>query len=111
MAVLLQRGQIVRIIPSLPTIKRLAADAEVAAGVSHIVATTIEIHPSQPNPSSTAQLHPDPSQSTRPRRIPFRICILTLYSSVTNHSEREHSANDLEESGQPSAVSRQQSGR
>jgi len=83
----------------------------VAAGVSHIVATTIEIHPSQPNPSSTAQLHPDPSQSTRPRRIPFRICILTLYSSVTNHSEREHSANDLEESGQPSAVSRQQSGR
>src|SRR5437588_12423227 len=90
LAARLQRGQSVRIIPSLSTIKRLAADAEVAAGVSHIVATTIEIHPSQPNPSSSAQLHPDPSQSTRPRRLPLPNMHFDTLFECHYHSEREH---------------------
>ncbi|HUD55322.1 MAG TPA: hypothetical protein VMR02_08850, partial [Terracidiphilus sp.] len=51
MTALFQRRQIVRIIAPLPTIERLPADAEVTAGVGYLAAATIEIHPSQANPS------------------------------------------------------------
>jgi len=69
--VLLQRGQIVPLITTLPTIKRLATDAELTAGMGHVIAATIEIHPSQPQPSSPAQLHPDSGQPARTRRLPL----------------------------------------
>src|ERR1700758_1626179 len=92
MAALLQRGQIVRIITALPTIKHLSADAEVAAGVSHVVAASVEIHPAQPHPRFPAQLHPDPSQSARPRRFPLtnlhfdtlRVSLIILNESTDN---------------------------
>src|SRR5882724_511152 len=92
MAALLQRGQIVRIIAALPTIKRLATDAKVTAGMGPVATATIEIHPSQPNPRLPAQLHSRPSQP-QPGGFPLRICIWTLYSSVTNHSGREQRGN------------------
>ena len=50
MAALLQRAQIVPIITAVPTIKRLVTDAKMTAGMGHVGAGTIEIHPSQPNP-------------------------------------------------------------
>ena len=59
----LQTGQIIGIIASLPAIKRLAADAEVAAGAGHITAVTIEIHPGQPYPGFPAELRSGPGQS------------------------------------------------
>lgn len=55
MAPFLQRGQIVRIITPLPTIKRLPTDAKVTAGMRHVAAATTEIHPGQPNPSLSTQ--------------------------------------------------------
>ena len=60
MTALLQRAQIVRIITTLPAIERLAANAEVTAGLGHVAAATIEIHPGQPDPGFPTQLHPEP---------------------------------------------------
>jgi hypothetical protein len=91
MAALLQRGQIVRIITALPTIKRLATDAKVTAGMGPVAAATIEIHPSQPNPRLPAQLHSRPSQLARSGRFPFanlpfrhsiRVSLIILNESI-----------------------------
>src|SRR5713226_7813491 len=89
MAALLQRGQVVRIIPALPTIKRLTTDAEVTAGTSHVATATKEIHPGQTNRASRLNSTPVLASRPDPGGVPSRICILTLYSSVTNHSGRE----------------------
>jgi hypothetical protein len=59
MTALFERRQIQRIVTPLPTIKGLAADAEVAAGASRVGGLAIEIHPSQTNSAFPAKLHPD----------------------------------------------------
>src|SRR5438270_10021617 len=45
----------------------------------------------QANRTRAPRLNSTPIRASRPDpgAFPFRICILTLYSSVTNHSERE----------------------
>src|ERR1035441_3869514 len=50
--------------------KTSAAEAKVTAGMGHVAAATIEIHPGQPDPGFPTQLHPDPSQSARAGRFP-----------------------------------------
>ena len=66
-----QSGQIVGIEAALPVIEGLAADAKVPAGMGHVVAPVIEVHPGQPNPGFPAELHSDSSQSARTGRFPF----------------------------------------
>ena len=43
-------------------------------------------------PANGSRLNSPPISASwpEPGAFPLRICILTLYSSVTNHSEREH---------------------
>ena len=64
-----ERRQIQRIVTSLPAIKCLAANAEVATSEGHVLAVAVEIHPAQANPRFPAEFHPDSGQPARSRRF------------------------------------------
>ena len=65
----LQGGEVVGIVASLPAIKDLTADAEVAAGQGHIAAAAVVIHPVQAGPGLAAQFLPDARQLARTRKF------------------------------------------
>jgi len=93
MRAVLQGREVMGIIAAPPAIERLATDPEVTAGEGRIATVTeIVTHPGQPELASPAQLAPKARELSRFGYPPSSNLHGDTLPSVTNHSEREHPA-------------------